>query len=353
MDVEIFMGAVMVFSFVIIGFLLWKQNQGSEDNQEMREMLDTFHRDREDRYREQESLRNELRENSKSLREEFHRVNRTVDTKLSESSKQLNERLDKSSSVIGHLQKELGKMGEIGSKIESLDKVLRAPKGRGNMGEESLEEILKNVLPASLWERQYSLGTGMVVDCIIRTSNGLIPIDAKFPLPAFEAIVESETDEQREVAQKQFLSDMKKHINDVSKYIRPESETLDFAILFLPNENIYYEAAVRSRDIYEHAREKKILLTGPNTIVHVLQVILHAYRSQEFAKEAQRALAELTAVKSQAERLDEGLGVLAKHLGNANTKMLDVQSENQKLQNQIDKVSQLEGKDNFEQDKLL
>ena len=109
-----------------------------------------------------------------------------------------------SSSVIGSLQKELGKMGEIGSKIENLDKILRAPKGRGGMGEESLEEILRSVFPANLWQRQYSLGTGLVVDAVVKTASGLIPIDAKFPLEAWNAIRAAETPELTKIAGQQF-----------------------------------------------------------------------------------------------------------------------------------------------------
>ncbi len=311
-------------------------------------LLEEFNRDREARFRESESLRTELRENSKVLREEFFRVNKTVDTKLTESSRQLNERLEKSSEAFSKLQKELGKMGEIGSKIENLDKILRAPKGRGGMGEENLEEILRSVFPPNLWQRQFELGQGLVVDAVVKTSNGIIPIDAKFPLPAFERLMTTENEEELDRARKDFQRDVKKRIDEVSKYIRPEKDTLNFAILFLPNENVYYEAAIRSGEISEYAKSKKVLLTGPNTMLYVLQMLFQAYQSQEFAREAQRALAELSGVRKQAERLDNEIGVLAKHIGNANAKVADVQSENIKLQGQIERVQTFESGVNAE-----
>ncbi len=346
---EIILIAIGVLILAGIGLVFWKLNSPQDDG----DLLDEFKRDRETRFREAESLRNEMRESSKTLQEQFDRVNKTVDNKLSDSSKQLNERLDKSSTVIGNLQKELGKMGEIGSKIENLDKILRAPKGRGGMGEESLEEILRSIFPANLWERQFNLGTGLVVDAVVKTSSGLIPIDAKFPLPAFERIVQAENDEALEKAQKEFQKDMKLRIDEVAKYIRPEKETMDFAILFLPNENVYYEAAIRSGEISEYTKKKKVLLTGPNTMLYVLQMLFQAYQSQEFAREAQHALAELSGVKKQAERLDEEIGVLAKHIGNANSKVSDVQGENMKLQNQVERAQALESGLTEDQGKLL
>lgn len=346
MGIEIFLviGLVLVLiGLMAVGYFLWYQmQQAPKDSPELQQLLESMNQDKEDRHRQQESLKTELRENSKHLRDEFHRVNKTVDTKLTESSKQLNDRLDKSSSVIGGLQKELGKMGEIGSKIENLDKILRAPKGRGSMGEEGLEEILGSVFPQQLWERQFALGTGATVDAVVKTNNGIIPIDAKFPLPAFEMIVNAETAEQSALAQKEFQKALKARINEVAKYIKPELNTLDFAIMFLPSESIYYEAAIRSREIYEYSRDKKVLLTGPNTLVYVLQVILSAYQSQQFAKQAQAALAQLGGVKKQAQKLDEAVRLTSTHLGRASSQITSVQTENDKLQNQIEKVSNLD-----------
>jgi DNA recombination protein RmuC len=188
----------------------------------------------------------------------------------------------------------------------------------------------------------------LIVDAVVKTSNGLIPIDAKFPLPAFERIVQSNDDETLKKAQKEFQKDVKIRIDEVSKYIRPEKETLSFAILFLPNENVYYEAAIRLAELSEYAKQKKVLLTGPNTMLYVLQMLFQAYQSQEFAREAQRALAEISGVRKQAERLDGEINVLAKHVGNAQSKVADVQGANLKLQGQIDKISSLEGKNSLE-----
>lgn len=340
---------VILIGIIFLGFFIRKMMiSGAVGAAEG--IFEAFNQDKEERFKEQESLRSELRENARSMREDFHRVNKTVDSKLSESSKELNQRLDKSSVVIGNLQKELGKMGEIGSKIENLDKILRAPKGRGSMGEESLEEILRAVFPPNLWERQYPIDKAGVVDAVVKTANGLIPIDAKFPLENFERLIHAENDADREAGQKAFEQDMKKRINETAKYIRPENNTLNFALLFLPNENIYYEAAVRSNAIPNYAREKKVLLTGPNTMLYVLQMLFQAYQSQEFSKQAQVALQQLSGVKKQAERLDEAVAVVGKHLGNASARLTDVQTQNQKLQNQIEKVANIEVKGSKEAD---
>ena len=206
------------------------------------------------------------------------------------------------------------------------------------MGEENLEEILRSVFPNHLWERQFDLGHGLIVDAVVKTSSGMIPIDAKFPLSVFEHMIQSEDESALEIAQKEFMKNVKSRINEVAKYIKPEAGTMGFSILFLPNENIYYEAAIRFVDLAEYARSKHVLLTGPNTMLYVLQMLFQAYQSQQFAKEAKQALSQLTGIKKQAEKLNDFISVLAKHIGNANSKIGDVERENQKLQNQIDQV---------------
>ncbi len=330
----IFGGLILVALVVVIA--LQFRSRGGDT------VLEELKRDRENRFREAEALKSELRSTRDELQKQFHRVNMTVDTKLSESSKQLNERLDKSSHVIGNLQKELGKMGEIGAKIENLDKILRAPKGRGSMGEQTLEELLNNIFPATMWARQVTIGRAGMVDAVVKTSNGIIPIDAKFPLPAFEALVNAQDDKERDEALREFQRNVKSRINEVAKYIQPTEGTMDFAILFLPNENIYYEAAVRSVELSDYARTKKVLLTGPNTMLYVLQVLLQAYQSQQFASKAKEALAQLAGVRNQAHKLDEAVALVEKHLGNAGAKLGDVKKENEKLQIRIEKVTELE-----------
>jgi DNA recombination protein RmuC len=342
------LGGLILVAIVVL-IVLQLRPQKTENPQ----ILEELTRDRETRFREAESLKNELRSTREDLQKQFHRVNQTVDTKLSESSKQLNDRLDKSSHVIGNLQKELGKMGEIGAKIENLDKILRAPKGRGSLGEQTLEELLSTTFPVNMWGRQVAIGRMGVVDAVVRTSNGMIPIDAKFPLPAFEALVNADNDKGRDEAQREFQKNVKSRINEVAKYIQPSDGTLDFAILFLPNENIYYEAAIRSVDLSEYARTKKVLITGPNTMLYVLQVLLQAYQSQQFASKAKEALAQLTGVKNQAQKLDEAIAVVEKHIGNAGAKLGDVKKENEKLQSKIEKVTELESGLETEKVKLI
>ncbi len=339
----IFSGLVLFFLMFIIIFLLIKNKKNiPEKDTRLEEILETLDYDRKIRFQEQESLKSQLRENNRNLREEFYRVNQTVDSKLSESSKELNKRLDTSSEIMGKLQKELGKMGEIGNKIENLDHLLRAPKSRGTMGEESLEAILSSIFPKNLWQRQFEIPSIGIVDAMVKTTSGIIPIDSKFPLPSFEKMISTNIPEEKKIHQKSFEKDVKKRIDEVAKYISPTHGTLNFAILFLPNEHIYYEASIISKNLQEYSKSKKILLTGPNMMVYVLQMLFQSYQSQEFSKKAQTALSQISGIKAQSENLETHLNILQKHLNNATGKLSETQLENLKLQNSVDKVTRIE-----------
>jgi DNA recombination protein RmuC len=321
-------GSIIIIGIVTVIILLINKRPSTEGTQQIaQQFLDRMNQDRMDRHQENESLRQEFRMTNDRLEKQFFRINQTVDHKLTASSKSLNERLDKSTTVIGNLQKELGKMSEIGSKIEHLDNLLRAPKGRGAMGEESLEEILRSVFPSNLWQRQYSLKGVGIVDAVLKTSSGILPIDAKFPLSAFEDMLTAQTEDARLTAGKTFYRDVKNRINEVEKYIVPEAGTMNFAI--------------RRSDINQYARSKNVLITGPNTLLYVLQVLFQAYQSQNFAEQAQAALAQIQGIKKQAVKVDTAIQTLGKHIHNAQVKVTEVERENQKLIHKIQAVSTL------------
>ena len=119
----------ILFSAILFGgfYFFYKKMSVSQKYNDIQKIFDILTQDREQRYRESESLRKELRDTTKNLQEQFFQVNKTVDYKLTETSKQFNEQLYKSSYVIGNLQKELVKIEKIGEKIENLDKILRSP----------------------------------------------------------------------------------------------------------------------------------------------------------------------------------------------------------------------------------
>jgi DNA recombination protein RmuC len=172
---------------------------------------------------------------------------------LHKTQQTLGERLDNAARVVGSVQKGLGgleeanrKIYEVGKDIASLQEILRAPKLRGGLGEFFLEDLLAQILPSHHFSTQYSFRSGEKVDAVIKLGSSLVPVDAKFPLENFKRILETSAEDEKTRARRQFVADVRRHIDAIaSKCILPDEGTYDFALMYIPAENVYYETIVK------------------------------------------------------------------------------------------------------------
>ena len=272
---------------------------------------------------------------------------------MTEQTKLIWERLEKSSNVIQQVQKELGGISEFGKDMKDLSNVLKSPKLRGGLGEQFLYEILENALPNELFKTQHKFKDGNVCDAVVKTDKGLIAIDSKFPMENFKAMVTQDTQEARDKHKKVFVRDVKKRIDEISsKYILPEEGTTDFAVMYVPSENIYYELIVNTPEIEEYSRNKSVFITSPNTLNYQMRAILVAYQQNELQKHAGEILKSLSGIKTEAEKFDEELGVLGGHIVRTYKAMDSVKIKFSKLFGKIESTQALSTPDS-EQKKLL
>lgn len=252
------------------------------------------------------------------------------------------ERLESAQEVIRNVHKQIGGIEEFGKDIKDLSKVLKSPKLRGGLGEQFLYEILANTLPADLYKTQYKFRDGSVCDAIIKTDKGIIPIDSKFPMENFKAMVTAENQEVRDRLKKTFVTDVKKRIEEISsKYILPEEKTTGYAIMYIPSENVYYELVVNTPQVEEYARQKNVIMTSPNTLSYSLKVLLVAFQQQELQKHAGEILKALSGIRVEAEKFDGDLGILERHISNASKAAETVRSKFMRLFNRIESTQAL------------
>ncbi len=253
----------------------------------------------------------------KTMQSSFDANSKTMNSTLLSNTQALNDRLDKAAQVIGAVQKNIGEMSEIGRSMKDLNDFLKSPKLRGNIGEQVLKELLGQMLPKNSFNMQYAFKNGSIVDAAIKTEAGIIPIDSKFPMENFRAMSGADGEIERKSFEKMFVSDIKKHIDDIAKkYILPAEGTIDYALMYVPSEAVYYEI-VNNSTIFDYSQKHRVLPVSPMTFYAFLRAILMGFEGQKITQHAQKILASLRAIQTEYSKVGENLDTLNKHITNS------------------------------------
>lgn len=270
------------------------------------------------------SMQVSIEHTNKALNEAMRGQTTDVSKLLQANTKQLNDRLDTAARVIGDLKQNLGEMSEVGKGIRSLQEFLQSPKLRGNIGEQVLQDMIGQTFPKNSFHLQYQFRSGVKVDAVLKTDAGLLCVDSKFPMENFTKMHKGETEAIRNTAKRDFLSDVKKHISDISKkYILPEEGTMDFALMYIPSEGVYYEIA-NMNDLMEYARKLRVYPVSPNTLYAHLQVLLLSFQGKDLEQKSRHVFQLLRAIQKDYGKIEENMGVLSKHINNAYNSMSTV-----------------------------
>jgi DNA recombination protein RmuC len=244
------------------------------------------------------------------LRDSIDSANKIINDRLAEGTSSLDRRM----SVLGEIENRLGQLARqadnieaIGKNIQSLSELLRPPKLRGNVGEMLLENLLDQIVPAAMRESQYRFADGSRVDAIIKVADRLMPVDAKFPLEAYERLRDNPDDAS---SQKAFTQAFKKHVDDIaSKYIRPAEKTTDFALMYIPAEAVYYRLISEDNpEAFEYALSRKVIPSSPGHLYAFLASVVAMYSElvimgEGATLESRRLLTGLNELVETTERL--------------------------------------------------
>lgn len=262
---------------------------------------------------------------NKAFNDALRQTNRDITSTLQSNTKALNERLDNAARVIGTVGKEVGQMAEIGRSMKDLQDFLRSPKLRGNIGEHVLKDLLSQTFPKQSFHLQYTFRSGETVDAAIQTDAGIIPIDSKFPMENFKRMMQATAETDRKTFQKEFIKDVKKHIESISKkYILTEEGTIDYALMYIPSESVYYEIVANCPELYDYSYQKRVLPVSPSTFYAYLRAILMSFEGKKIEQKARLILASLRALEKDSEKFGDLLSVLNRHLTNAYNQMSNV-----------------------------
>jgi DNA recombination protein RmuC len=281
----------------------------------------------------------------KSVQASLQQNSSSITQVLQENSKQLNERLDRAAHVIGEVNKEVGKMSEIGRNMQELQDFLKSPKLRGNIGEHVLNDLIAQIFPKNTFHLQYTFRSGEKVDAAIQTDAGILPIDSKFPMENFLKYSKAKTEEEKLQYKKEFGRDIKKHVNAIgTKYILPDEGTMDFALMYVPSESVFYEI-VNMEDIVEYARKSRVYIVSPSTLYAHLQTILLSFEGKKIESRTKEVFALLRGLQIDHGKVSESLDTLGKHLTNASGQYVQVTKGFATLGNKLSSTKHLAEKE--------
>ncbi len=326
---------ITVLVLVVLGLLVWLISSNSANAEKMagqQASIGLLQQQLEALKAAQEDTKDKLQ---KSLLDGQTNISRNM-----QASQQVLDRLNKQ---IGELQGTNKQMMQIGSEVRRLEDILSSPKLRGQMGEWSLENLLANILPKDSYKLQHTFKDGKMVDALIKLTDFSVPVDAKFPLPGFEKVVKAETEEEKIKLRRQFLKDVTAHIDKIaSDYIRPAEGTLDFALCYIPAENVYYETIVKyageTHDILQYCFDKKVIPVSPNLLYTYLMTVAMGLHGLQIEKQAAEIRQNLKKLNASFGDFGSNWEVLGKHLRNAYSQYEEGQKKLDRFGMQLDQI---------------
>ncbi len=281
----------------------------------------------------------------------------SVNENLTKTQSNIITQLNSTGTVVHDIQKKLGaleetthQIREIGKDISSLQDILQAPKLRGNLGEYLLEDLLRQIFPAKNFEIKHSFRSGEQVDAVIRLAERIIPVDAKFPLESFQRLIAAATEEEKKVSKREFVKSVKKRIDEIAgKYIHPEEGTFDFALMYIPAENVFYETIIndsltgKDYEIFNYAVQKHVIPVSPNSFYAYLMAIVYGLKGFHIEQQAKVIISELSVIQDRFSRFYCDFQLVGRHIGNASSKYEECMKNAEKFDDKLSQITSLKG----------
>jgi DNA recombination protein RmuC len=274
-----------------------------------------------------------------SVRQELAQFAGQMTAQVGQVGSSVQQQLQNVGRVVSDVQGSLGKLGEanqrifeVGRSISGLEQILKSPKVRGGLGETFLENLLSQMLPQGHYALQHRFSTGDRVDAVIHIGDRLVPVDAKFPLENFQRILEETDETTRRQWRRAFVRDVKARVDEIAKkYILPDEGTYDFALMYIPAENVYFEAILRDDAIDEdapavYATSKRVIPVSPNSLYAYLRVIVLGLKGLQIERSAQDIQARLARLGGDLDKFRDAFDVVGRHLTHARNKYDDAAS---------------------------
>ena len=328
---------IIILTIIITGFLAlyFKKGDDKKENNSNEFLLQLNSELRNEIQNIRKEVSNNSEKGRKEIEEKLQNINKGITNFQNSSKEDMQKQFASSNKVIKEVTAELEKIKGtnnqvlgFASQMKTLEKILSNQKQRGILGEIQLENLLSNVLPPELFQMEYQFNNGEAVDAIVKVGNFIIPIDAKFSLDNYNKMIESEDKIEIESLEKLFKDDIKKRIDETSKYIRTTEKTTDYAYMFIPADGLYQDLLnsrvgslkINSKDLVSYAYSKKVMIVSPMSLFPMLQITVKALHNMKIERSIEEIMTNieklsnhLNAYKTAHESLGKTIGTVVNH----------------------------------------
>jgi len=295
-----------------------------------------------------------MKANFENLQRDFKSFNNTLDKKMSESQLSFQRQFHHTTKIVEDVTKKLTELDATNKQVvgfaeqmKSLENILKNPKQRGILGEYFLETLLSHSLPPAGYKLQYSFQDGTIVDAAIFVKKKIISVDAKFSLEVYNRIAEETDKDKRQELEKAMKRDLKLRIDETSKYIKPSEDTMDFALMFIPADGIFYNLLsqkvgtldVNTQDLIKYAFSKKVIIVSPMTFFAYLQTIMQALKNMQIEESVKDVIKNVEKLGRHLSSYEEYLQKIGNNLGTTVNMYNKAYKEFEKVDKDVMKIS--------------
>jgi DNA recombination protein RmuC len=286
-----------------------------------------------------------------AIAEQFRQTSTQVEALKERLGESLSENATKTAETLGGIGARLTVIDEaqknisaLSGQVVSLQQVLSNKQARGAFGQAQMEEIVRDGLPPTLYDFQFTLSNRNRPDCIIRIpgNKALLVIDAKFPLEGFELLRRAGTDEERKIAQAQARGAVNKHVGDIAeKYLIP-GEVQTPAILFVPSESIYADLHDTFADVIQKAHRANVIVVSPNILMLAISTIQTVMKDARMREQADLIRKEVGTLLNDVRLLADRVGKLQTHFNQADADIKNILISTGKITTRAEKIEKVE-----------
>jgi DNA recombination protein RmuC len=282
-------------------------------------------------------------------------LQRTLDERIAALDKRLGENLTDSATktaasiagigerlvMIDEAQKNISALS---GQVVSLQQVLSNKQARGAFGQAQMEDIVRDGLPTSLYDFQFTLSNRNRPDCVIRIpgSTALLVIDSKFPLEAFEGLRCAASDEEKKLALAQIRATVSKHVSDIAdKYLIP-GEVQTPAIMFVPSESLYADLHDGFSDVIQKAHRANVIVVSPNILMLAINTMQTVMKDARMREQADLIRNEVGAMLNDVRLLSDRVQKLQSHFNQADADIKNILISTGKITGRAERIEKVE-----------